>query len=361
VRELPPEKTSIYAAEGAAAHYMAGLILKNKFDFKNFQEATIRARGYKFEVTDEMISAVRSYVRAVRKKMKESSGRLLVERRIDLGFLHPQMFGFADAVVIGENGHISVFDFKYGRSAVPAGGRREGGWTQMAFYALGAAHIIGFARVKEVEVVIIQPRRRRKRVKKFTKYDLENWASIFSDAAKESEKENARLKEGDHCDYCPARRICPLHVPCPVLDSEKFKEDWQNSGEGRQKTFLIANKFAAEIGGRSMKIIYYKTVLSFYRFHSLALVRMQESKNNVVIQIRSFVENKDMMKKLQTAFPRAKYRIPKKNKDRGHWYVFQISKAEEIERHGALMREMLEHAERPLSPPQDAPKWADLK
>lgn len=118
------------------------------------------------------------------------------------------MFGTTDFAIIEPFGKIIIGDFKYGSGIVvdPKGN------SQMAFYALGIAHLYDW-NFSEIEFVIIQPRAiheegtvRRHTV---TLEEMEQWKSVFELGVFAAEKKRDTFKAGEHCRFCPAKIVCP--------------------------------------------------------------------------------------------------------------------------------------------------------
>lgn len=133
---------------------------------------------------------------------------LLVEVPLKLSEYIPEGFGTSDAVIIyGRT--LSVYDLKYGKGVkVSAKGN-----TQMRCYALGA--YLGPAElydIKEVSMVIIQPRLQWVSVDALTSDELMDWAE-------NDLKPNAVMAYIGEGDYVPGEhcRFCPVAPRCKAL------------------------------------------------------------------------------------------------------------------------------------------------
>ncbi len=139
---------------------------------------------------------------------KNSPGSLsLVETRIHLTFIHPEMFGTFDGAVVDHFGTLHVFDFKYGKTVVDP---REN--LQMLFYGIGLAHKYDW-NFKRARLWIIQPRIRGYDGPVFWEIsisELKEYVRVFKRMVKRVLENPTEYKEGPHCHWCKAKSRCPL-------------------------------------------------------------------------------------------------------------------------------------------------------
>ena len=138
---------------------------------------------------------------------KKLKAEVVVESRIYLDFIHPEMFGTFDGAVLDHFGTLHVFDFKYGagHSVSP----KEN--LQMIFYGLGLAHKYDY-NFENVRLWVIQPR-----IKGYdgpTYWDisideLKSYIALFRNAADRVEQV-PEFREGSWCHWCKAKAVCPL-------------------------------------------------------------------------------------------------------------------------------------------------------
>ena len=194
-----PDKSSPYAIEGTEAHGVLETILK----------ARIEKKAYDGHENVEMLTygeQVASFIYNLHQKLKGSD--ILVESRVILDFIHPEMFGTFDGAVVDHFGTLHVFDYKYG-SGVPVSPKEN---LQMIFYGLGLAHLFNW-NFKRVRLWIIQPR-----VKGFdgplfweiAVPEMKSYIIRFQDGVKRVEEEPDNYVEGKWCHWCKAKSICPL-------------------------------------------------------------------------------------------------------------------------------------------------------
>jgi hypothetical protein len=128
-----PEKTSVFAEEGTAAHELAELLLS-------------KTPGT-MDVPAGMLDHVKVYVDHV----QSLGGELHIEKRVRI---NDDVYGTADAVVWQpQESHLHIVDLKYG-AGVPV---EVDGNLQLKIYALAALLTFGYL-VRRVTATIVQPR-----------------------------------------------------------------------------------------------------------------------------------------------------------------------------------------------------------
>lgn len=202
--EGQPDKDSPWAIEGTTAHEAHEAMLIALRDGKAFE----KMRGW----TSEMLSHAKASTGFIVDLWKDAPGSdLMVETRIALDFIHPEMFGTFDAAVVDYFGTLNVFDFKYG--AGHAVGATEN--LQMAFYGIGLAHKYDW-NFKRIRHWIIQPRIRGYDGPMFWEVPTielkTKWVDRFKRAVDRVEAEPDTYVEGSWCHWCKAKKICPLKV-----------------------------------------------------------------------------------------------------------------------------------------------------
>ncbi len=211
-----------FAREGTFAHAVAAHILTtdeipevgSEFEFMDHDDEIVS------EITEEMLEYVMIYVKHVRKHGK--TGVVKIEQHVDLSaFVRDAMWGTSDAI-ISKSRELVVCDFKYGYYPVhlvdydllldSEHGELSHINSQLLYYAAGSAHAHGWKH-PWIILEIVQPRCmevddvqtttiKREELKKWAEEDL--WR-----AAHAATQEDAPLKAGDWCRFCPALSICP--------------------------------------------------------------------------------------------------------------------------------------------------------
>ena len=138
-------------------------------------------------------------------RYRDPEAVLLVEAQLKLSEYIPEGFGSSDAVIIF-NKTLSVYDLKYGKGVkVSARGN-----TQMRCYALGA--YLGPAElydIKEVSMVIIQPRLQWVSNDILTSDELMDWAeNELKPNAVMAYMGEGEYVPGEHCRFCPVAPRC---------------------------------------------------------------------------------------------------------------------------------------------------------
>ena len=220
IKKAPPQKSSPYADEGTDAHELSHLCLENKKDPMDYIGQRM-SKG--FEVTDEMIEAVKVYLDVIESYKLTGKFIQLHEVKFDLSLIYPGLYGTADTVMISSDlKRLIVIDYKHG-SGHPVEVEDN---KQLLFYGLGAiahCHVKGMfdaptvfgwhQNIEEIELVIVQPRCRHKdgpvRVWNIMSPTLDDFAKELYEGAVRTEARDAPLEAGKHCKWCPALAICP--------------------------------------------------------------------------------------------------------------------------------------------------------
>jgi len=229
IADLPEwavKRSSRYASEGTAAHYLGELCLTQKHDPLEYQGQYISdfgviadaidasLPGEWFEIGDEMVDGVQLYIDTVASYLaKFPNAEVFYEKTVyPVPGRDEEMFGTGDCVIYEPYGELIVIDFKYGK-----GIQVEADWNdQMMYYALGAMRAVGGAAdVSRVTVVIVQPRGIHGdgpvRSWSFDVDALLQFAGVLVAAADATKDPNAPLVPGKHCEtyFCPVAATCP--------------------------------------------------------------------------------------------------------------------------------------------------------
>ncbi len=215
-----PDKDSIWSLEGTLAHEVLEAHLKmelsgySKIERLQYQEI-IKNKA----VTQEMITHARhasGFI--VETAIKEKTEEVLVETRIYLDFIHPEMFGTFDGAVVDVFGTLHVFDYKYGAGV----GVSPKGNLQMVFYGIGLAHRYKW-NFKKVRLWIIQPRIRGYDGPAFWDIsikELKDYVDEFKGAVQDVLHQPDLYVEGGHCHWCKAKSVCPLKLEKKQKEAE---------------------------------------------------------------------------------------------------------------------------------------------
>ena len=212
-----PSSSSKFADEGTAAHELAEKCFNASMDADQFIGEKIRVKDRDdpsafndFEVTDEMASAVQVYLDVVREiAFAHPLVEFEIEARLDLSDVPGMTFGTGDfSAYDGPIKKLTIADYKHGRG-VPVDVKSN---PQLLAYALGVVKRYHNRGVKEVELVVVQPRcpHADGSVRRYvcSALDLLEFQGELSEAARRTSEPNAALHPGDWCKFCPAAFKC---------------------------------------------------------------------------------------------------------------------------------------------------------
>lgn len=184
-----------------------------------------------FLVDDDMCGAVNIYLEAVQAEY-ERLGELTslnVERRFDLSWLRPDMFGTNDCSLVAPFVELVVMDYKHGQGVLVEVEENE----QLMYYALGAAHDEGWD-FEIITLIVVQPRAAHPdgpvRRWSFTVERLKQFATDLANAADRTREDNAPLKAGSWCKFCPASAICPELQEAVYSQAQDDFGEWFEAG-----------------------------------------------------------------------------------------------------------------------------------
>lgn len=211
-----PDKSNKWAEEGTKAHELLEKALRAALK----QGPEIKPN----EATGQMLDHVQTSMAFIWWKYKEHKySELLVETRVHLDFIHPEMFGTFDSAIVDHFGTLHVFDFKYGSHGVSPKDN-----LQMIFYGLGLAYKYDW-NFSSVRLWIIQPRIHSFDGPVFWDVSigrLRSYVSVFKKAVDRVEAHPNEYAEGTWCHWCKAKSICPLKREVRL---EKVKQSFKAS------------------------------------------------------------------------------------------------------------------------------------
>lgn len=211
IQEGLPDKNSVYSIDGTKAHE----VLEKTFEVL-LGELTPGAFGKYlngFNIKNEMkyyANRAANFILTLQKQL--SGAELLVESRVYLDFIHPEMFGTLDSAIVEHFGTLHVLDYKYGQGKKVS--PKEN--LQMIFYAIAVAAKYNW-NFKNVRLWIIQPRVKGYDGPLFWDLgilELKAYVRKFKEAVDRVEHQPNKLVEGDWCYFCKANNTsdkgCPL-------------------------------------------------------------------------------------------------------------------------------------------------------
>ena len=220
-----PDKSSVYADEGSAAHLLASWALRDRLDPSNYLGETIRVGKNSFVVDADMCDYVRSYTLLVREYAE--GGELLVEQAVPIDHLTGEhgATGTSDAIIMHAGARrLTVVDLKYGMGVrVDAEDN-----PQLMMYALGAYEYASvLADFDEIVMVIHMPRLNHVSEHVISAQELREFAvEVRTAAGFVRLAESLDLTVGDDMTgpfFKPGEkqcRFCKAKADCPALRAE---------------------------------------------------------------------------------------------------------------------------------------------
>ena len=227
----PDGKSSIYAAEGTAAHEVSEKALRGDKDCSKFLGEVYTIDGFDVEITEEITNSAQRYVDYVVAQSQSKGCVLFIEERHSLAQLDPPFDagGTCDAIIIKPVlREIEVVDLKNGRGIVEVNNNKQ--TRTYALLALLNAPKELVDQIDQVKVTIVQPRASHKdgriRSETFHLAELIEWTAELMKAMGRSKKAldafslingsrtlfdewaQVALTPGN-CTFCPAQGICP--------------------------------------------------------------------------------------------------------------------------------------------------------
>lgn len=221
VRQIVPESTTPWSAEGTQAHEFAAIAAAKALrvtppDNVDALRARLTTEGVSATSLDEMV------------RHAEEWGALMFERAAQMtypvGHVEVRMptgikgiYGTADAVIVGA-GEMVVADFKYGKGvAVNAVGN-----AQLRLYALGAVNTFQtLSDIDQVTTLVHQPRLGSVSTETLSVTELKAWRDeVVKPAARAAESDDPPYHpSAETCRFCPALGWCTARAS-QVLDIE---------------------------------------------------------------------------------------------------------------------------------------------
>lgn len=218
-----PDETTIYAAEGTAAHTLLSWVLTDSTPAAGYVGRVLEVDGFRIDITDDMADYVQQVADFVVTELKGEHGVVMTDQRVTyadyLGVPRDTAWGTAD-VIVARGDRLIVMDLKYGRGVEVDG---EGN-PQLQLYGLGALDTLqGVAgEFTEVELIIAQPRISREPSRWVTSVEaIEQWGrTIATDAVRLARQASDHavcvkwaetyLRPGEEqCRFCRAKAVCP--------------------------------------------------------------------------------------------------------------------------------------------------------
>ena len=201
--QFPETKFGYHAQVGVVAHKLAELCLKDNEDPTTKIGKRI-VDELKIKVDKEMADSVQSYMEYIWKYRMQYS-RLHLEHNLSHALRNGvTISGICDALVIENNEHVNVFDFKYGKNKVEITKNK-----QLYMYALMAKHT--FKTDLDITIHICQPRADHYPKISLSTEELDNFERTLEIKIHSCFNPNPEFVVGDHCKYCSAKKHCEAY------------------------------------------------------------------------------------------------------------------------------------------------------
>jgi hypothetical protein len=258
-----PERESIHAARGTAAHQVAEKCLRQNRDPSDFLGEVEKTKQHDVEIDEELADSAAEYVDYVRAAAAKPGAVLQLEQNFSLASLDPPFDagGTADTVVyFPAERLLEVVDFKNGMGLVEVQGN-----PQLRTYALGAMLANPGLAVDRIRVTVVQPRAPhsggRVRSETFHVVDLvewtadlmaamraaraakDEWASVTGELTAEAWGDKW-LRPGDTCKFCRAEGFCPALKKRALAVAEVWFDAGDQPKLGNQPGAMSPEKLA---------------------------------------------------------------------------------------------------------------------
>ncbi len=233
-----PDRGSVYADEGTAAHEYAEILLShrlNKINNRSFSGRMKKVKAGQFW-GPEMEEAINDYADYVLEtvegcRMLDPEVYVDLEQRVDYSAYVPEGFGTADVCVIAD-GTLHVIDLKYGKGVAVSAVDNP----QLRLYALGAAlkYRVLFD-FKDVAMTIMQPRLGSVSTDALTLDELLMWAETVAKPAVELAYEGkGELHPSESaCRWCRAKATCRARADEAIAQACTEFDDGPGFAEAR--------------------------------------------------------------------------------------------------------------------------------
>jgi hypothetical protein len=223
-----PASTSIYAAEGTAAHELAHLCLINGQDAAEYVDRVVADHTIDAAAADN----VQVYLDVCRVYIADPDYECFFEKKFSLESLHPPvpMFGTSDFVALSRRlRRLVVIDYKHGRGVVVEVEDNP----QLKYYALGAMLAFPRDRIDEIETIVVQPRAGGAAVRRcsYDSVDILGWSVALIERAELTMAADAPLTPGDHCGFCRASGGCPAQAAASLAVAQMEFADVLNGAK----------------------------------------------------------------------------------------------------------------------------------
>lgn len=248
-----PDTTSVFAAEGTAAHTLSEWARLEGKPCKHYIGREIEVEGYTFTVDAEMARFVQQFV----DYCEQWPGEALVEERVHFTAWVPDGWGTADDIrIVEDEALVRLTDLKYGKGVQVNAANN----TQLKLYALGVYQEYGHLYdMKRFILCIHQPRLDHVDETEVTVEELLLWARDYvQPAAEEALNGEGKFVAGKWCRFCRGRDVCEAR-------SDQFMADFEDTeAVGEMPVYKLAEllpkipelrRLCDDLEGRAMSLL----------------------------------------------------------------------------------------------------------
>lgn len=195
--------TSVFAAEGTAAHELSEHKLRSFLGIKSMRPISDFDSEELESYTDVYVDFATELITEVRSICKDPI--ILIEQRLDYSCYVPEGFGTGDLIIIAD-GTLDIVDLKFGKGVIVSAEDNP----QMKLYALDALNLFdSLYDIKRVRMTICQPRLESISTYEISADELTNWAETeLRPKAQLAIDGEGEFLSGEHCRFCRARQTC---------------------------------------------------------------------------------------------------------------------------------------------------------
>lgn len=205
-----PDRDSPWSIEGTKAHAVLELITKNQIAGRAWKDGVLKKVP---DATEEMFKLGKQasdFIIGEFRKLGYCDGNFLaVETKVLLKFIHPDLGGTFDSLIVEAFGTLHVFDYKFGAGVAVSPIES----LQMVTYAVGEAHKHHW-NFEKARLWIIQPRIRGYDGPTFWDESMRNlegyWVPRLKKIIRTAIENPKKYVEGGHCHWCKAKPVCPV-------------------------------------------------------------------------------------------------------------------------------------------------------
>ena len=245
------DQPSKYAAEGTIAHQIGSECIQSRLDggkdvLEDYLGRTMKADGFEFCVTQDMVSFVEKYIEFVFQTAGET-GQILVERRVDFSDAIgvPNSTGTADIIILFPD-RVTDIDLKYGMGVKVDAEDNE----QALLYLVGSVNDYGMmVDANDYVMIIFQPRIDHISDACITPEQLEAFiqkaktaAAIAMSFVDDPSLELVLIPGEKQCRFCKAKATCPAlkEEIQGIVGHLATKDDFADLAEVNENSLAIA-------------------------------------------------------------------------------------------------------------------------